>query len=87
MLGRPYRKPQPIKMYMWSPVSMGYTKYFHTYNTGKIVTEEVKRLKETEDQGVCYETVSHRNVRSYTHEVSPTRLHDRSEWVTPITSK
>lgn len=26
------------------------------------------------DQGVCYETMFHRNVRSYTHKITPTLL-------------
>lgn len=71
-----YRKPQPIKMQNRGAKSQ----WLHLQNTpgtsgsGDTAEEEVERLREPEDQGVCRETVSPRNIRSCTRKVSPTCL-------------
>jgi hypothetical protein len=46
-------------------------KIFLHLRAGNIEEEEMEILQEPEDQGVCYEIVSPRNVRSCTHGISP----------------
>ncbi|KAM7328345.1 hypothetical protein ACRRTK_012437 [Alexandromys fortis] len=64
-----YRKPQPNKLQIVepSPKDASIVEISHS-------RKRDERLQKSAEQGVCCETVSHGNIRSYTHKISPILL-------------